>query len=97
MQNFSFESPTVPTNPGFTTNQITGWSGGGGNRASFGDFGVQILAARLSLYPSGIPDGVQYSHVNSGFIFQGTGTARAAGATYTLTAYVGRRTDCPGA
>ncbi len=90
VQNFSFESPTVPANPGFTIDVITGWSGSD-------YFGVQSLAAYPSLYPTGIPDGAQYAYVNSGFIYQDSATSLVAGTTYTLTAYVGRRPDDPGA
>jgi hypothetical protein len=97
VQNFSFESPTVPANPGYTTNVITGWNGGGGAGFSTGDFGVQSLAAGPALFPSGIPDGAQYAYINAGFIYQDTGTVLTAGATYTLTAYVGKRTDKPNA
>ena len=89
VQNFSFESPAVST---FTTNVITGWSGGGG-----AGYGVQNLAAGPSLFPGGIPDGTQYAYVNTGYIFQDLGLSLTAGNTYTLTAYVGKRTDNAGA
>ena len=92
VQNFSFESPAVGTNPGFTTNVIPGWTGGGG-----AGYGVQSLAAGPPLFPNGIPDGAQYAYVNAGYIFQDLGLPLTAGNTYTLTAYVGARTDNAGA
>lgn len=97
VQNASFESPTVSLNPGYTPNLITGWKGGGGRGIAVGDFGTQSLAAGPSIYPSGLPDGSQFAYVNAGYTFQDTATPLTAGTTYTLTAYVGRRPDDPGA
>jgi PEP-CTERM motif len=46
---------------------------------------------------SGFPDGTQHGYVNFGFIFQDVPATLTAGTTYTLTAFLGRRTDNSGA
>ena len=97
VQNFSFASPTVPINTGVSPNTITNWIGAGCVGNPVGDFGVQSLAANPSIFPSGLPDGSQFAYVNAGYIFQDSATTLVAGTTYTLTAYLGRCPDNPGA
>lgn len=83
--NFSFESPAL--NGAQYSTFITGWTPS--NSA-----GVQSQSAFPSLYPAGIPDGNQYAYLNgTGSIFQDVGATLTAGNTYTLTAYLGVRTD----
>ena len=90
--NDGFEVPTVPMNPGFTSDVIQGWSGT--NATTYIAFGVQAQAAGTANYPGGIPDGTQFAYVNFGnLIFQDVSTSVTADTTYTLTADVGRRTD----
>ena len=55
------------------------------------------LADGPARFPGGLPDGLQYAYINSGFIYQDTGTLLTVGMTYTLTAYIGKRTDDPDA
>jgi hypothetical protein len=87
--NPSFEQPQTPL---FTGNDITSWSGG---PVGTGQFGVQTFASLNSVL-SGLPDGTQLGYINVGFIFQDVPATLTAGTTYTLSAFLARRTDNPG-
>jgi len=88
INNSSFEGPVLTT--GFSYDDITGWSG---DTSSAINFGVIAQSSYPSFFPAGPPDGIQYAYVNVGSIFQDVGTVVTLGDTYTLTAYLGVRTD----
>ena len=67
----------------YKPNALTGWSG-------TGNFGVY---APTTPFPGGVPDGAQVAYILSGSIFQDLSATLTAGTTYTLSGYVGQRTD----
>ncbi len=94
VQNAGFKSPALKGTPGFGTgynnNNITNWTGTSSVGSSFG---VQSKVAYPALYPGGIPGGNQFGYVNRGDIFQNLATTLTPGHTYTLSAYLGVRSD----
>lgn len=98
--NPSFESPIVAGGT-YSNNSITSWTGT--NNTAANQYGVQskTVISKTTHQPlytnNSIPDGNQYAYVNNmGSIYQNiAGTTLVPGQTYTLSAYLGIRSDQP--
>lgn len=85
INNAGFEQPAV-SDHGTT---IDGWT-------KAGDSGVVYVPALPGRYITGVaPEGRQVAFINIGSISQTLGVTLEAGKTYTLSGYVGRRSDDP--
>jgi hypothetical protein len=85
VNNFSFEDPAVPSGS-FTVGVITDWT-------TTGISGVfnPITPGQFDY----VPDGLQVGYSNGGSISQVLAATLQPNTVYTLTVYVGRRTDFP--
>jgi hypothetical protein len=87
--NAGFEDPSTTT----FVNNIPGWD----RLVATDTIGVQAYASLPVQLPDGGPEGLQFGFINVGGMFQDVPAVVTAGTTYTLTAFLGRRTDNPGA